>query len=213
MRFFPAARLLTDWIQEGRIGEIRLLQADFCISVPFDRTHRLYDRDLGGGALLDLGIYPLSLSTLLLGWPTEIQGVAQVGVTGVDESNAITLIYEGGAIAQLASSMRVFKPQTATIVGTHGRVDVHHQFYQPTRLTLHIQGKDPVDVSLPAKGNGYGYEIDEVHECLRAGKLESTRMPLEDTLGTLRLMDRLRAMWGVAYPGLDNQADSASRHR
>ncbi len=202
MRFFPAIHRLCELVAAGAIGEVMLLQASFCIDIGFDPKHRLYDPELGGGALLDLGIYPLSLATMLLGSPTEIDGRARIGTTGVDETNAITLTFPGGAIAQLASSCRGYSPHVATIVGTRGRIEVD-DFFHPNGFVIHRhEGRE--EVLLPARGNGYVHEVDEVHRCIGAGLAESPVMPLDETLAMMVLMDELRGRWGVTY-----QADRA----
>lgn len=201
MRFFPAAGRLKEWVADGIIGDISLVEASFCLDVPFDPEHRLYNPALGGGALLDLGIYPLSLATMLLGYPADVRSDVRLGLTGVDEANTITLLYEGGARARLESSVRESKPREALISGTDGSIKVHDAFFCPTQLTLEVAGREPQTVTLPASGNGYLHEVEEVHECLRAGLTESPRMTLDETVRVMRLMDGLRAEWGISYPG------------
>lgn len=203
MRFFPAISQVREWLGQGRIGQVRLVQADFCLHIPFDPAHRLYDLALGGGALLDMGIYPLSLAAMVLGLPQQVRGHAVIGSAGVDELDTIHLAYEGGAAAALTCSMRVFKPREAFIVGTQGYIKVHDIFFRPHRLTLHVAGQEAQTSDYPYAGNGYAHEVQEVHTCLRAGRTESAIMPLDETLGLMRLMDGLRADWGVAYPEED----------
>ncbi len=200
MRFFPAIVQLRNWLAEGILGDLRLVQADFCFHLPFDPQHRLYNPELGGGALLDLGIYPLSFTTILLGFPNEIHGQAQIGKTGVDELNTITLHYDNRIIAQLTSSMVVNKPREAFIVGSKGYIRVHENFFMPDTLTVSLNGKEPQTHNIPYLGNGYPHEVKEVHACLRAGKLESDIMPLDETLQMMKLMDTLRAEWDLHYP-------------
>lgn len=200
MRFFPAMAQLRDWLGQGLLGEVRLLQADFCFHLPFDPAHRLYDPAQAGGALLDLGIYPLSLASMVLGLPQGVRSHAHIGPTGVDELDTILLQYEGGAAASLSCSMRVYKPREAFIVGTEGYVKVHDIFFRPDRLTLYRRGAGPQIHDFPIAGNGYDYEIEAVHACLRAGKRESELMPLDESLALMQLMDGLRADWGVVYP-------------
>jgi predicted dehydrogenase len=200
MRFFPAMQQVRDWLRQDVIGPVRLVQADFCLRIPFDPQHRLYSLALGGGALLDMGVYPLSLASMVLGIPQRTQGHAVIGPTGVDELDAVVLGYEGGATAALMCSMTIYKPREAFIVGSQGYIKVHDVFFRPHRLTLHLAGGEPQTSDHPYTGNGYRHEIDEVHACLRAGRTESELMPLDETLGLLRLMDRLRADWGIRYP-------------
>lgn len=201
MRFFPAMAQVRQWVAEGVIGKIRLIQADFCFDRPFHPTHRLYNPELGGGALLDLGIYPLSFTTMLLGFPKEVHGWAQMSQTGVDELNALTLIYDDNVTAQLTSGMVAYKPREAFVVGSQGYIKVHDIFFRPDRLTLHLNGQEPQTIDVPFLENGYPHEVEEVHACLRAGKLESPLLPHNETLQMMALMDKLRQQWGISYPG------------
>jgi predicted dehydrogenase len=201
MRFFPSIAQVQDWIQAGEIGTVRMVSADFCVDIPYHPEGRLYNPELGGGALLDLGIYPLSLATLLLGFPQQIDGHAVLGATGVDELVSFSMQYEDGALAHLSCSSRVHKPVEAFVTGTDGYIKIHEYFFNPDRLTLHKKDQQAQEVHLPYRGNGYIYEVEEVHACLKAGRSESTVMPLDDTYKQMQLMDTLRAQWGVRYPG------------
>jgi predicted dehydrogenase len=201
MRFFPAMVQVRKWLHQGVLGEIRLVQADFFLHRPFDPQHRHYNPELGGGSLLDLGIYPLSLATMVLGFPQKIHSHAHLSPTGVDELAAIVMTYENGAAALLASGLRVYKPREAFILGTKGYIKVHDTFFMPDRLTLELDGERPLARHCPSTGSGYIHEVEEVHACLRAGKTESSIMPLAETLKMMELMDGLRAEWGVRYPG------------
>lgn len=200
MRFFPAAHRLRQLVKDGAIGQVRLLQADFCVQIPYDPQHRLYNMDLGGGALLDLGIYPLSFATMLLGLPNQIAGHAHLSDTGADELDSITLTYNNGTTANLTCSMRIYKPFEAFIVGTEGYIKVHETFFQPEMLTLQRNGKEAEIIHLPRTGNGYTHEVEEVHLCLRSNRIESPIMPLDETMALMRIMDSLRHSWGVRYP-------------
>ncbi len=199
MRFFPAITRLSAAVRDGAVGEVELLQADFCLDIPFDPANRLFNLDLGGGALLDLGIYPLSFATMLLGAPQTVEGEARVGATGVDETNSITLEFASGAIAQLASSSRSYKPHTAHVIGREGRIEIP-EFFHPSRFVIH-RGSDREEMQFPIRGNGYVHEVEEVHRCIRAGLTESPVLPLAETVATMELMDELRRRWGVVYPG------------
>lgn len=205
MRFFPAMARVREWVAAGTIGDVRLITADFCVHIPYDPAHRLYNLTLGGGALLDLGLYPLSLATMLLGFPQQVGGHAHLAPTGVDEVDAITLRYDNGAIANLGCAMRVDKPRHAYVAGSEGTIHIHDPFFRPQQLTLHRHGAAPQTHTVPYPGNGYVTEVEEVHACLRAGRTESAIMPLDDTLRLMQLMDTLRARWGVRYP--DEDAD------
>lgn len=201
MRYIPAIVQLRDWLAEGRIGEVRVVQADFNVPLPSDPQGRMYNRALGGGALLDLGLYPISFATMILGMPQVVKSHVHMTTTGVDEQEGLLLGYEGGITAMLTAGMAKWTRNTAVIKGENGTIQVQAPFHHPTDLTLHVQGQQPENYHIPYESNGLNYEAAEVHECLRAGKLESAAMPLEETLQTLQLMDALRAEWGLTYPG------------
>jgi predicted dehydrogenase len=200
MRFNPAIKRVKEWVQDGLLGDIRLLLADFFLNLAYDPLNRLYNPELGGGALLDLGIYPLSFTTFMLGLPKSIDGHAHLSPDGVDVLDTYLLIYENGASAALACGVGLHKPREAFIAGNKGYIKVHDFFVRPDHLTLHLKGQRPQEFNLPYRGNGYVYEIEEVHACLRGGRTESTIMPLDETLELMSMMDRLRAAWGVVYP-------------
>jgi predicted dehydrogenase len=200
MRTFPAILAVRQLIQAGAIGEVRLIQADFFYQFPFDPQHRLYKVDLGGGALLDLGIYPLSLTHFLLGKPELVSGEALIGKTGVDVMDSIILQYEQGAMAQLACGMLVQKPAEAMIVGSEGWIRIPDRFISPDQFTIYRQGGKAEVKHFPYQGNGYVHEVEEVHRCLREGALESPLIPAQETLSMMEVMDELRASWGVYYP-------------
>jgi predicted dehydrogenase len=199
MRFFPAMAQVRQWLAEGVIGEVKLVQADFFIKRPFDPQHRLYNPDLGGGALLDLGIYPLSLATMVLGTPDHIDGHAHLSETAVDQQDTIILSYDSGATAVLGCGLTLYKPHEALIVGTEGAIKVHDIFFKPNQLTLHLKDQAPVTSQHPFRSNGLIHEVEAVHAALRAGKTESPLMTWADSLMHMRLMDTLRAKWGVVY--------------
>ncbi len=204
MRFFPAIAEIKSFVQSGVIGKPRLIEADFCFHLPYDPNHRLYDLELGGGALLDIGIYPLSFTTNLLGFPDEAQAMAQLAPTGADQITTMSLKYGDDCAALLAGSMFIYKPQDAIIAGENGFIHVHESFFHPDRFTVHVNGKDPVEHHVPYQLNGYPHEIEEVHRCLNEGLTESPLMPVDETLQMMELMDQLRSQFGVVYPA-DNQ--------
>jgi len=199
-RFFPLMGRLRDLIETGRIGEVRLLQADFGFRGAFEPEGRLYNPALGGGALLDVGVYPVSLASYLLGTPRAVSSRAHLGETGVDEQNAVILSYENGALALLASAIRTDTPQEAHILGTAGSVRLPAPWWQPTRMVV-TDAAGEEEFSSPLPHNGYPYEAAEVRRCLEAGLLESPVMPLGETLAVMGTLDSCRAQWGLRYPG------------
>lgn len=200
MRFIPAIRQLKSWVQSGLIGDVQMISADFHFNLPFDANHRLYNPELGGGALLDLGIYPLNFAVNLLGFPEHIDARATLGPTGIDEISVYQLDYANGAKAQLSSGMRVNRPIVAAVYGTLGWIEVPDFFLRPDKLIVHLNDKKPKTHKIPYRSNGYVHEIDEVHRCLSAGLLESDVLPTSDTQQMMTLFDTLRQQWGVRYP-------------
>jgi predicted dehydrogenase len=192
---------LRQLLADGVIGEPRLLTADFGFRAPYDAQHRLFNPDLGGGALLDVGVYPVSLAHMIFGKPARITGSAEFGKTGTDDQSAYLLGYESGALALLASAVRTDTPQQAVLNGSLGRITLHTRFWCPTRLTVEVYGKERSEIEFPLRGNGYHYQAVEVARCLRAGLPESDVMPLDETLSIMETMDTLRAQWGLTYPG------------
>jgi predicted dehydrogenase len=200
-RCFPLMAQVREWLRAGRIGEVRMLTADFGFCAEFNPQSRLFAPELGGGALLDVGVYPIALAQMVFGTPETITGAAHIGQTGVDEQNAILLTYTGGRMAMLSSAVRLTTPHEAIITGTEGIIRIHDPWWKPTRLTLTQPGQEPQHHEFPREGNGMNYEAAHVMQCLREDRTESEIMPHSETLAIMRTMDTLRAQWGVQYPG------------
>ncbi|MDZ7266345.1 MAG: Gfo/Idh/MocA family oxidoreductase [candidate division KSB1 bacterium] len=199
-RFLPAVVQVREWLAEGMIGEPRLLLADFGFRAEFDPASRLFAPELGGGALLDVGIYPLALAAMIFGPPQRLASMAHLGPTGVDEQCGMILGYDGGALALLAAANRSETPKEATIIGSAGRITLHAPFFKTTRVTLARHGRPEQTVQAPYESFGYQYEAAEVMACLRAGRLESEIMPLDESLQLMQTMDEIRRQWGLRYP-------------
>ena len=199
-RFLPSYRALADVLASGRIGEPLLVEADFGFRAPVDPHHRLFDVELGGGALLDLGIYPVQLCSLVLGPIEHIAGTGIVGETGVDEHVAAVLRHAGGGLGVVKAAIRVNMTCTARIAGTDGSIDLPAFMHCPQSLTVHAGGStEEIDASY--EGDGLRFEIEEVHRCLDAGLTESPTMPLDETIAIAEALDTIRAQVGVVYPG------------
>lgn len=200
-RCLPSVRRLTAMLADGAIGEVTGVQADFGLAGPFEPAHRLRDPALGGGALLDLGIYPVTLAHLVLGVPDTIQATAQLTPEGVDANTGLLLGYAGGAIAALTCGIVGATGNRGTITGTAGRIDIAASFYQARSFTLHrYDGTDPQEFADPFDGWGYHFEAAEVGRCLREGLTESPLVPLATTLEVLGILDAARGQIGVTYP-------------
>jgi len=199
-RYLPAYRSLVDVIAEGRIGEPLLVEGDFGFRRPLEPDHRLFNVALGGGALLDLGIYPIQLCSLVLGSPEHVVADGVVGVTGVDEVIAALLHYPGAKMGVAKAAIRVGMSCTARISGTEGWIDLPMLMHCPNFLTVTTStGAQRIDGTY--EGNGLRFEIEEVHRCLAEGLLESPIMPLDETLDLAATLDAIRAQVGVVYPG------------
>ncbi|MFB8243698.1 Gfo/Idh/MocA family protein [Streptomyces sp. NPDC055952] len=200
----PLVRRLKALVDDGAIGEVRSVQADFGLAGPFPPSHRLRSRELGGGALLDLGVYPVSFAQLLLGEPSDVAARAVLSEEGVDLQTAAVLSWESGALASVHSSIVGGTPNSASVSGTRGRVDVPHGFFSPERFVLHRDGRDAEEFTAdPVDGprNTMRHEALEVMRALRAGETESPLVPLDGTLAVMRTLDTIRDRVGVRYPG------------
>lgn len=199
-RFLPAMVKVREILAQGVIGEVRMVHADFGFRTDFNPKHRLFAPELGGGALLDVGVYTVALASMVLGEPTRIMGMATLGETGVDEQSAFIFGYAAGQLAVLSTAARTHTPQEATIIGTEGRIKIHRQVWRPHKLTLTVGDRPDHELNLPYESNGYHYQVVEVMDCLRTDKLESAIIPLDETLSIMRTMDKIRAQWGLKYP-------------
>ncbi|WP_285751431.1 Gfo/Idh/MocA family oxidoreductase [Lentzea sp. NBRC 105346] len=187
-RFNPLIRRLRSF----DIGEIRTIRADFGFAHDFDPADRLWAKELGGGALLDLGVYPVSLAHMLLGEPETVTAHGSLAPTDVDGDAGLLLGYPHGAHALLTCSLRATSETKATIVGTHGRIDIADPFYNPTSIVV-----NGVEHTCP--DGGYTHQIREVVERISAGDTESPEMPLDDSLAVMRTLEAALRQIGVDY--------------
>ncbi|GAA3810666.1 Gfo/Idh/MocA family protein [Streptomyces chiangmaiensis] len=209
----PLVRRLKALVDDGAIGEVRSVQADFGLAGPFPPSHRLRDLALGGGALLDLGVYPVSFAQLLLGEPSDVVARAVLSDEGVDLQTGALLSWESGALASVHCSIHGGTPVTAAVTGSRGRIDVPHGFFYPDRFVLQRDGHDPEEFRAdPSDGprNSLKHEATEVMRALRAGETESPLVPLEGTLAVMRTLDAIRDRIGVRYPGEEPAPQLAS---
>ncbi|MCY3862723.1 MAG: Gfo/Idh/MocA family oxidoreductase [bacterium] len=198
-RFLPIYEAVRRWVDEGCIGEVRQVTASFGFAAPVMPEHRLFNPDLAGGSLLDVGVYPLTIAHWLYGsHPSEYGAVARVGETGVDEIVSIAASYPGGGLAQLSCATVANLDLNAVISGTAGSIEIPI-FFAADRAILRAGGEDEIE-EIPHRANGFEYEIQEVVDCVRAGRTESERMPLALTLEMAGLCDEIRGRLGVVYP-------------
>jgi predicted dehydrogenase len=189
-RFQPAVVRLRELIAEGAIGEVRAVQADLGVQRVYDPADRLFALSLGGGALLDLGVYVVSFAQMLLGAPDSVTAAGSLFEGGADAEAGLLLGWDDGRSATLTTSLRCALPGQARVFGTAGWIDVLPRFHHPDTMVLHRAGAEPETITRPHTGGGYAHELDEVTRCLRAGATESAVMPLADTLAVQEVLER-----------------------
>ncbi|MFI2213730.1 Gfo/Idh/MocA family protein [Streptomyces sp. NPDC020141] len=197
----PLIRRMTALVADGAIGAIRTVHADFGLSGGFPPEHRLRDPALGGGALLDLGVYPVSFAQLLLGEPDHVQARGTLSPEGVDLNTGMLLGWDSGASALLSCSIVAESPMTASVSGTAGRIEFDRGFFYPDRFVLRRDGREPEEFVIEGDRASYRHEAVEVTRCLRAGETQSPLVPLEGSLAVMRTLDAVRERIGVRYPG------------
>lgn len=199
----PMIRTLLRLLEEGAHGVPRQVHADLGFVVEAEPTDRLLDRALGAGALLDMGIYPLTFAHLVLGEPERLSAVAHLSPSGIDLDIAVAGLYPGGSTAALTASMTSHSPRIASVATTHGRFDLPSGFHHPERIRWTPydapDGGAWVGPDEPVIGRGYGNEIVEVQRCLREGRTTSHLVPPEQTIALMRQMDDLREQIGLVY--------------
>lgn len=200
-KFLPQYEKVMEIIRAGRIGAVRFIQSDFGFKAPEPKAQRLYDPVLGGGSLLDIGIYPVFLAQSILGKPTQVHAFITPYESGVDEQCAMTMKFAGGALAVLSSTFAVETPVEAMIAGTEGRIVMRNRFHNAMgTIELVIGRQDPLPIEvLREEGFGYQFEARHVNDCLRRGLTESPVMTHADTLMLMETLDRIRKACGVQY--------------
>ena len=200
-KFLPTTKVVKKWIQDKIIGEVKYINIGFGFQSEFDPKSRLFDLQVAGGALLDVGIYPITYVIHMMGkLPDKVVSSAYLGKSGVDEMNVIAMSYKEGTIADLNSSISVNSGKDAVIIGDKGKIVVPN-FWTAESAEVYDNNRNLVDAFLhPFTANGYVYEAEEVNRCLREGKKESDLLPLKDTLDIIKIMDEIRADWGLVYP-------------
>ena len=206
-RFLPAYAQMAEWLRNGAIGRVRAIQSSFCFAATEGLDSRLYAPELAGGALLDIGVYNLSvtrwvLQTALGTCPTlrELQVHGVLAPTGVDQRLAASLVFDGDVVSQLVCGFDSQSDNALRITGEHGWISAPQNFWQATEVVLQSRGEAPRSVQTPFVINGFEGEIVEAMRCIRAGLVESPHMPHTETLATLGWMDAMRAQLGVHYP-------------
>jgi predicted dehydrogenase len=202
-RYLPQSARLRAIVRSGTIGEVRLLTALHLQSLPTDPRHRLNDPALGGGALLDLGVYPVSFAHDILGAPSDIRAVGVLSDQGVDARHSVSLGYEGGASAQLYSALDSSGHNVAVIHGTAGRIEVDATWYTPVGFTVYDSDDAVMERYDSAEGSlrGLHHQAIELDRVVAAGERESPLLPTSGIVEVMRTMDEMRRQLGVRYPG------------
>jgi predicted dehydrogenase len=198
-RFHPAVLEAKRIVASGEIGTVATVQGDLGFYSEAGPEHRLFNPALGGGALLDLGIYPLSIAAYFLGPVKTVQAVGQLGPTGVDVQCSFVLQHENGGLAACTASLAASTPVEFTVCGSKGFVRLHKRFHNTEELTVELDDGNRRTQRVPYIGNGYAHEIIEVNRCLREGLLESPLMPADETLALMGVLDEIRRQIGVVY--------------
>jgi predicted dehydrogenase len=202
-RFLPGILKTMQLIEEGQIGQVKILNADFGFKADYNPESRLYDPFLGGGSLLDIGIYPVFLSLLLLGYPDKIEAVATKAPTGVDESMSISLSYKNGALASLHCTFAAHTNTDANIYGDKGKIHLKRQWLRANELVFNRNDEPLQELTFPSKAKGYEYEAEEVMRCLNMGLTESPVLGLDFSLQLMKLLDAIRKKSNIVYPDYD----------
>ena len=208
-RFIPATEKVLELIETDAIGEVKFIRADFGFKGKENLKSRVYDKNLGAGSLLDIGIYPIYLSLLILGIPAEIKAMARLTDDGVDTYCSMLFDYDNSSKASLESTIEADTPVEAIIYGSKGVIKIHRRFHHSKKVSLFRNGELKNVFDMRYDGNGYQFEIEEVNSCLIEKRIESKKLPLSLSLDLISIMDRVRAEIGVTY----ENADPAKAHQ
>ncbi|MFO1409771.1 MAG: Gfo/Idh/MocA family oxidoreductase [Steroidobacteraceae bacterium] len=200
-RFLPAIVALRELLAAGTLGEVRLITGGGAYLPQVGPDHYLLRRELGGGVLLDAGVYLVSLAQMILGEPRRIEAAGLVGGSGVDEQDALLLQYPTGATALLYVSLHARRSPDLEILGTRGRVRLEAPVFRLARLALWDEAGVATTRDYPIRGSGYGYQLLAVRDALRSGATQCEAMGWADTLAVMRCLDAVRRQLGVAFPG------------
>lgn len=201
IRWLPIIVKLRELLASRVIGEPRLLKASFHALLSTNPEGRIYNLAMGGGSLLDLGIYPISFASLIFVQPPEkIASITQIGKTGIDEHFSAAFHYKTGAMALVSAGVDGPFRDDISIHGSAGSIRLENP-WKLSQLTLQPRDGEPETTTLPLEGGGYSYQAAEVSRCLEDGLLESPIMPLDESLGVMQTLDRLRAQWELRFPG------------
>jgi predicted dehydrogenase len=206
-RFLPLYEIVAGWLRAGEIGAIRSMQSSFCFNARFDPTSRLFDPAQAGGALLDIGIYNLTVTRIAMqaafGACPEVEHIdarATLAPTGVDQRLHTTLHFANGVASQFVCAIDSEADNRFRIFGERGVIETEWGFWQATRATLTRTREAPIEIHRPFRVNGFEYEIEAAVRAIREGRIECDRVPHSETIAVLRWMDQVREKVGLRYP-------------
>jgi len=200
-RYLPHMVRIREILAAGTLGELRTVFADHTQRISSDPAHRLNALELGGGALLDLGIYPMSFIWDVLGEPSDIRAVGRLGETGADTEVAASMTHASGAVSSFVTSSRSAGPNTAHVTGTEGRIEIDAVWYCPTSFRVRTpDGRVVEEYQSRVEGRGMQYQALYAEELIAQGRLDSDLLPFEQSVAIMRSLDDIRAQVGVVYP-------------
>ncbi len=198
-RHVPLLKKVVQWVNEDRIGEVRMVRASRCARRDFAPEARQLNPELGGGSLLDVGVYVISFASQIFNKkPIESIGLSHIGNLGSDEQGVAILKYDRGEIADLSFALRTEAVDEAYIFGTEGYIKVHELFAVPKKVSLYVNNVE-VEMIEGSSENALNYEAEEVMRCLKLGLKESPFMPLDESIQIMEIMDTIRKPWGLVY--------------
>jgi len=199
-RHVPLIKKIQNWIEQGKIGQVRMVRASRCARGEFDPSQRHLNPELGGGSLLDVGVYVISFASMIFQKPPkDVVGFGHIGEIGSDEQGAALLKYDNGEIADLSFALRTKAVNEAYIFGTEGHIKIDEIFAVPTKATLVVNDMKTEVIEEPIIGGGLIYEAEEVMRCMKQGLKESPFMTLEESVQIMQIMDRIRKPWELTY--------------
>lgn len=205
-RYLPHMVRIRELIAQGAVGDVRTVFADHTQALPTDPAHRLNALELGGGALLDLGIYPVSFAVDILGPVAQARATGRLGETGADTEAAIAFTHTAGGVSSLVTSSRAAGPNIAHIVGTEARIDIDTVWYAPTTFRLiAADGTVREEYASDVTGRGMQYQALYAEQLIRSGRTESDLLPFGESVAIMGILDDIRAQLGVSYPTLTSQ--------
>jgi predicted dehydrogenase len=199
-RFLPGIIHTKELIEKGILGDIISMDVDFGMNFPYDPQHRIFNPQLAGGALLDIGIYPLFFSLYLFGKPEVLKAHSVLDSNKIDRSTSLITQSKSGTVCHLSSTTQANTPVKARIYGTKGNIEFSRWWFTPVDITLCLDGNEEEILKFPPIANGYEYEAMECVNCLQEGKTESDLMSFEFSLLLMQLMDEIRKITGISYP-------------